>query len=91
METLAQHLQQLGGDPKPLMDCVTTEDAIAVIKQQEPELESRLWVSILEGIQEHMEQRVARAVRTEAMIYSNKYGYLGETPGTGEFLVKARK
>lgn len=91
METLARHLQLLGGDPKPLMDCITTEDAIAVIKRQEPELEEGLWTSILEQIQRNMERRLSGSVRAEAMIYSNQYGYLGETPDTGEFLIRAKE
>ena len=91
METLSAYLRQLGGDPEPLMDCVTTEDAIAVIRRREPELEEKLWASVLKGIQTHMRQRVSGAVRTEAMIYSNEYGYLGETPETGDFLLRAGK
>lgn len=94
METLAVHIEQLGGESQlveRLRQCVTTEDAISVLRQQAPELETGLWKTLLSKIKEHMEERLGVGIEAEAIIYSNKYGYLGETEGTAEFLLKAEK
>lgn len=92
METLAAHVEKIGGGEalaRRLPECVTTEDAIAAIKKQGPDLETRLWNSLLSDIQKQMEQAAGPDLRVEALIYSNQYGYLGETPGTEDFFRKA--
>ena len=38
-----------------------------------------------------MRGRTGDALWTETMIYSNQYGYLGESVGTEEFLRRAKK
>lgn len=86
METLTRHLEVVGMKTDILMDCVTTEDAIAVIRKEFPQFEKKLWDSVLEEIQEKMTQRVGGSLLTEAVIYSNQYGYLGETKGVRNFL-----
>ena len=91
METLAEHLKQLGADASELKECVTTEDAVRLIRERWPGLEQPLWDSILKAIGRSIAQRAGGRIRTEAMIYSNQYGYLGETEGTGEFLSQALK
>lgn len=91
IETLSEHLEKLGGNGELIKDCVTAEDAVSLIMQHMPHLSDLLWSSILKEIKFHMDQRVCRSMRTEAMIYSSQCGYLGETPGTGEFLALARE
>lgn len=91
METLALHVNRLGGDGQSLLSCVTTEDAVSKIKKEEPSMEKPLWDSVLKAIKDQMEARVGKGLMTEAMIYSNQFGYLGETPGTEAFLAAARK
>ncbi len=89
METLADCLEQAGGRGEILLSCVTTEEAIHLIRDENASLEEKLWAIVLEKIQRQMKERVKARIRTEAMIYSNRYGYLGETPGTGAFLTCA--
>lgn len=91
MEILTEHLEKLGADAADLKECVTTEDAIRLIRERWPELEQPLWDSILKSIGRSMTERTGGRLRTEAMIYSNQYGYLGETKGTGGFLSQALK
>ena len=73
------------------MKCVTTEDAIGVIKGLGPEFEARLWKKVTADIQSQMRGRTGDALWAETMIYSNQYGYLGESVGTEEFLRRAKK
>lgn len=92
METLAAHVEKMGGGEtlaKRLLECITTEDAITAIKKQGKDLETRVWKSLLADIQKKMEETAGPYLRVEALIYSNQYGYLGESPGTEEFFRKA--
>lgn len=94
METLSAAAESVGGSREltgRLMKCVTTEDAIGVIKGLGPEFEARLWEKVTADIQSQMRGRTGDALWTETMIYSNQYGYLGESAGTEEFLRRAKK
>ena len=94
METLADHAREQGAAPevvRELNGCVTTEEAITVLKRQGPELENSIWKSLLKQIKKHMDAQVEYRLETQAIIYSNQHGYLGETPGTEAFLSRAAR
>lgn len=91
METLTEHVRRLGQDGSVLLDCVTTEDAISVIKRQYPQIETRLWKSILDAIQAQMKKKTQGKLLSEALMYSNEYGVLGQTVGTEAFFARARQ
>lgn len=89
METLSEHIKRLGEDAEYLKECVTTEDAVKIIRETMADKEKELWESVLKEIKQQMEKRTEEKLLTEAMIYSNQLGYLGETPGTEEFIQRA--
>ncbi|MCO7120667.1 cobalt-precorrin-5B (C(1))-methyltransferase CbiD [Ihubacter massiliensis] len=93
METLAEHAA-LAGVSQPqicqIRECVTTENAAALIKGCGPEMEKRIYDSLLREIKANMDRQVNGCLQTEVILFSSKYGYLGETPGTGQFLLRAQ-
>ncbi|MCQ4636380.1 cobalt-precorrin-5B (C(1))-methyltransferase CbiD [Anaerovorax odorimutans] len=93
METLAEHAVLAGASPETvrrLKACVTTEDAISVIKGYSPQAEAAIWQSLLARIRENMERWTEYRLDAEAMLYSNQYGYLAEkTAGVERFLLRA--
>ncbi|MGN0710435.1 MAG: cobalt-precorrin-5B (C(1))-methyltransferase CbiD [Anaerovoracaceae bacterium] len=91
METLSHHINLLGENGKLVEECVTTEDAVKIIRESMTGREKELWESVLKSIKQQMEEKTGKKLLTEAMIYSNQLGYLGETPGTEAFLSQAEK
>lgn len=60
-----------------LLACVTTEDAISVLDQTE--IREATMQSILKKLDFHIKERVHHSMEIGAIIFSNQYGYLGET------------
>lgn len=87
-----------------LFRCVTTDDAIAVLDQAAdealpggepgPDRPSELRIqtinSILQRIEYHIEERTRRTIKTGAVMFSNQYGYLGQTAGADELVRRLR-
>lgn len=67
-----------------LMDCATSDAALEILQREhltQPVLES-----LLERISHHLHRRVAGAYQVGAVLYSNQYGYLGETEEAKEII-----
>ncbi|QOX65889.1 cobalamin biosynthesis protein CbiD [Anoxybacterium hadale] len=80
MEILTAHAALAGAPPavlKRLMECVTTEDAITVL--DEAEMREITLASVLKKLDYHIKERVHHQMEIGAVIFSNFYGYLGET------------
>lgn len=80
MEILTAHAALAGAPPavlKRLMECVTTEDAIAVL--DEAEIREITLTSVLKKLDYHIKERVHYQMEIGAVTFSNFYGYLGET------------
>lgn len=80
MEILTAHAALAGAPPaalEKLMDCVTTEDAITVL--DEAEIREQTLTSVLKKLDYHIKERVHHQMEIGAVIFSNFYGYLGET------------
>ena len=60
-----------------LLTCVTTEDAISVL--DEAGIRERTLQSILNKLDYRIRERVHHNLQIGAVIFSNQYGYLGET------------
>ncbi|HML37197.1 MAG TPA: cobalt-precorrin-5B (C(1))-methyltransferase CbiD [Bacillota bacterium] len=60
-----------------LLDCVTTEDAISVLDRAG--IREATMQSILKKLDFHIKERVHQSMEIGAIIFSNQYGYLGET------------
>ena len=55
----------------------TTEEAVGILRQEDL-LEDTV-KEMMERIHFHLQKRCQGAVMTEAVLFSNQYGYLGET------------
>jgi cobalt-precorrin-5B (C1)-methyltransferase len=88
MEIIAAHAG-LAGAPQDiiekLMNCITTEEAIAVL--DEAGIREKTIRSILQKVDFHIKERVRHSLEIGAIIFSNQYGYLGQT-GDAENLLK---
>lgn len=62
-----------------LLSSNTTEEAIGILKEADhlaPTMDE-----IIKRIQFHLQKRCKGAIRTEVVLFSNQYGFLGETEG----------
>ena len=92
METLASCVLLAGGDAdlsRRILNCNTTDDAVEV-----------LWVTaFLQPAMEQLMRRIDSALKSragedmdiEAVVFSNRYGVLGKTPGAEELIMLHRK
>ncbi|HYE69120.1 MAG TPA: cobalt-precorrin-5B (C(1))-methyltransferase CbiD [Anaerovoracaceae bacterium] len=80
MEIMGVHAVSAGA-PKEVVEklstCVTTEDAISVLDQAG--IRQQTLQSILEKLDLQIKERVHHNLEIGAIIFSNQYGYLGET------------
>lgn len=84
MEIMGVHAALAGASKeviKRLLTCVTTEDAISVLDQAG--LREKALESILQKLDERIRERVHNSIETGAILFSNQYGYLGETKDAG--------
>ena len=61
---------------RAVLDCVTTDDALALLSEEEREATIR---QIMRSIEKYMEYRMADQMPVGAILYSNVYGILGKT------------
>lgn len=91
-EIMALHTVLCGGSREmavELLQCVNTEQMLEDLKQWkllEPVMES-----ICHKIREHVFRRVGERTRCGVILFSEKFGYLGQTKGTGEILKEFRE
>ena len=87
LEVFTAHAALAGADrltSQQLMSSVTTDEAIACLDKagiRQPVLRS-----ILQKIQDHVQARAGETMKTGVILFSNVYGYLGETDGCREIL-----
>lgn len=67
---------------KEILDTFTTEEAVGILKRENL-LEASM-KEIAGRVQSCLQHRCRGAVRTEAILFSNQWGYLGETDGADE-------
>lgn len=88
-ELMAAHALRAGADmetARRILDTATTEEAMDILTERR--LDKAVVQIMLARIREYLQRRCGGAVRTEAVLFSNRYGYLGETEGAGEILKK---
>lgn len=61
---------------RAVLDCVTTDDALALLSEEEREATIG---QIMRSIEKYMEYRMADQMPVGAILYSNVYGILGKT------------
>ena len=74
---------------KQLLETITTVEAIGILKEKG--LLEKTMAEILPRIHYYLQHRIGEAFPTEAILFSNVYGFLGETAGAQEMLKHFRK
>ena len=69
-----------------LLGTNTTEEAVGILKEEG--LLEETMTEILNRIQFHLQKRCQGALETEVVLFSNQYGYLGETKGAESMMEK---
>ena len=91
MEVLASHAAMAGAEQKSIrqiMHCVTTAEAIELLKQEG--LLHTVMESVMERIAFYLRQRCQGRIQTEAILFSREEGVLGETGGAVGLLEKIK-
>ena len=86
-ELMAAQAIRVGADldtAKRILDTITTEEAIDILNEKN--LTSQVMELVTEKIHYYLQHRCGGALETEAIIFSNAHGYLGETKGAEEML-----
>lgn len=69
---------------RALMDSVTADRCIEIL--EENHIKEAVLTSLLTAIQTHLSRRVGQDVAVGAVLFSNQFGYLGQTEGAKEIL-----
>lgn len=67
-----------------VLKCVTTDEAIAVLESSK--VKEKTMEHVMEKIQYYLNRRAYEAIEIGAIIFSNKYGVLGQTENAKEML-----
>ncbi len=71
---------------RSLMEAASADACIALLDQAG--IREAVMESLLGAVQTHLERRAAGAFRTGAVLFSNQYGFLGQTTGAEEILAE---
>lgn len=91
-EILAVHTVLCGGSRKmaeKIMGCINTEEILALLTQWN--LKEVVMQSLCKKIKEHVTGRTGDKIKVGVMLFSERYGFLGQTEGTQEVLRLYRK
>lgn len=66
-----------------MLECVTTDDALAKCSEEERIL---VMQKVMEKIESSMEHRASEELKVSSMVFSNVYGILGKTSGADQML-----
>ena len=91
MEILSANSILAGADAetaKRIMSCISTDDALDVLT--DAGVMEGTMKEIMDRIAFHLDRRSGGGMRTECIVFSSKYGKLGETPGAREIMERIR-
>lgn len=86
-ELMAAQAIRAGADldtAKRILDTITTEEAIDILNEKQ--LTKQVMDLVTDKIHYYLQHRCGGALQTEAIIFSNAHGFLGETKGAEEML-----
>lgn len=92
MEVFCAAAVRAGGSlacAQELLQCNTTDEALSVLKKYD--LMEEVMKVILEKIQFYLDHRSYHQILLGAVIFSNEYGYLGQTANASELIKKISK
>ncbi len=90
-EIMAVHTVLQGGDrtmAEVLMNCINTEEMLGYL--EEWGLREAVVAGICGKIQYHIGRRMGSGLRVGVMLFSEKYGFLGQTADSGQILERFR-
>ncbi|MDO4344285.1 MAG: cobalt-precorrin-5B (C(1))-methyltransferase CbiD [Eubacteriales bacterium] len=90
-ELMAAQAVRAGADMETaerILSTITTEEAVDILREKK--LCEKTMHVMMPRIRESMQHRCGGALLTEAVVFSNKHGYLGETTGAQKLLEKFR-
>jgi len=73
---------------RKIMSCISTDDALEVLK--EAGIIEKTIEEIIKKIAFNLNYRAGEKMQVECIVFSTKYGKLGETPGAEELLLKIK-
>jgi cobalt-precorrin-5B (C1)-methyltransferase len=91
MEILSANSVSAGSDAgtaKKIMSCISTDDALDVLN--EAGAMDKTMQEIMGKIAFHLNHRAGEKMQAECIVFSSKYGKLGETPGARELLERIK-
>lgn len=91
-EILALHTVLCGGDremAQKIMGCINTEEILFLLEGWK--LKEAVMQSICAKIQEHIALRAGDSLKAGVMLFSQHFGFLGQTGDAGEILERLRK
>lgn len=86
-ELMAAQAMRAGADVQTvhrLLDTNTTEEAVGILK--ETNLLGRTMAEVAARVKFHLQKRCRGEIGTEVVLFSNQYGYLGETDGAAKLM-----
>jgi len=92
MEILSANSLLAGADAetaKKILSCVTTDEALDILNDSG--LMKKTMKELMEKIAFHLNYRGGDEMQTECIVFSAKYGKLGETPGANELLKEIKE
>lgn len=89
METLCANAVRAGGSlacAKEILNCNTTDEALAVLKKHE--ILEETMKHLMDRIQFYLNHRSYQQILLGAVVFSNEFGYLGQTESAAELIEK---
>ena len=89
METLCANAVRAGGGltcAKEILNCNTTDEALAVLKKHG--ILEETMKHLMERIQFYLDHRSYQQILLGAVVFSNEFGYLGQTASAAELIEK---
>ena len=89
MEILAAHAGAEGADPAliaGILGCVACDEAVRLLREADPALERRTLSRVTQLAHANLVRRAGDDLRIEMILFSKKYGVLGETGNAREYL-----
>ena len=91
-ETLAAHTALCGGDRalvEEVFSASTTDEAVE--RLEAAGLREAVMASLTAALSEHLRRRAGEQMKIEAVVFSNRFGVLGRTPGADTLLALHRE
>lgn len=86
-DIFALHTMLVGGSvetAEKIMKCINTDEMLDILEKKG--IREKVTESILKKIYEHFKYRIGNDMNFGVMVFSEKYGFLGETQGTEDIL-----